>query len=87
MESSVFRRTANPFTLVGYVDVAHATNLPTRCSVTGFFFTLCGGAIAYRSKLQPTVSTGSTKAEFIAALTATKSAKYLHTVLADLGFQ
>ena len=82
-----FPRTANPFTLIGYVDAAHATDLPTRRSVTSTVFTLCGGAIAYRSKLQPTVSTSSTKAEFIAAVAAAKTAKYLRTVLAELGFQ
>ena len=47
---------------------------------------LCGGAIAYRSKLQPTVSTSSTEAEFIAAMAAAKTAKYLRVVLSDLGF-
>jgi hypothetical protein len=86
-ESSVFSRTADPFTLVGYVDAAHATDLPTRRSVTGTVFTLCGGAIAYCFKQQPTVSTSSTEAEFIAAVAAAKTAKYLRTVLADLGFQ
>jgi hypothetical protein len=82
-----FPRASDPFTLIGYVDASHATDLPTRRSVTGTVFTLCGGAIAYRSKLQPTVSTSSTEAEFIAAVAAAKTAKYLRTVLAELGFQ
>jgi hypothetical protein len=45
----------------------------------------CGGAICYRSKLQPTVSTSSTEAEFIAAVTAAKAVKYLRSILSELG--
>jgi hypothetical protein len=72
--------------LVGYVDAAHATDLVSRRSVTGFVFCLAGGAIAYKSKLQATVSTSSTEAEFIAAVHAAKTAKYLRSVLTELGF-
>jgi hypothetical protein len=36
------------------------------------------GETTYRSKLQPTVSTISTKAEFIAAVAAAKTAKYIY---------
>jgi hypothetical protein len=75
----------NPTELLGYVDAAHATDLRTRRSVTGYVITLCGAAICYRSKLQSTVATSSTEAEFIAAVTAAKSIKYLRLVLADLG--
>ena len=75
-----------PLQLVGYVDAAHATDLETRRSVTGFVFCLAGGAIAYKSKLQATVSTSSTEAEFIAAVHAAKVAKYLRSILKELGF-
>jgi hypothetical protein len=81
-----FPRLADPFQLTGYVDAAHATDTVTRRSVTGTVFTLCGGAIAYRSKLQSTVSTSSTEAEFIAAVSAAKTAIYLRSVLNELGF-
>jgi hypothetical protein len=69
--------------LVGYVDAAHAV---TRRSITGILFTLAGGAIAFKSKVQPTVSTSSTEAELIAAVTAPKLAKYFCSVLTELGF-
>ena len=72
--------------LVGYVDAAHATDLKTRRSVTGYVFTMAGGAIAYKSKLQPTVATSSTEAEFCAAVVAAKVAKYLRSVLKELGY-
>jgi hypothetical protein len=76
---------ADRFQLTGYVDAAHANDVSTRRSVTGIVFTLCGGAISYRSKLQPTVSTSSTEAEFIAAVSAAKTALYLRSILHELG--
>jgi Reverse transcriptase (RNA-dependent DNA polymerase) len=81
-----FPTDASPLELVGYVDAAYGTDTSTRRSVTGLAFTLGGGAIAYRSKLQPVVATSSTEAEFIAAVQAAKMAKYLRSVLTDLGF-
>ena len=75
-----------PRQLAGYVDAAHATDLKTRRSITGLVFTFASSAIAFKSKLQPTVATSSTECEFIAAVHAAKIAKYLRTVLADLEF-
>ena len=72
--------------LLCYVDAAHATDLKTRRSVTGYGICYAGGVIAYKSKLQSTCSTSSTEAEFIAAVTAAKTVKYLRTVLHKLGY-
>ena len=72
--------------LFGCVDAAHATDLLNRKSVTGLVFSLAGGAIAYKSKLQACVATSSTEAELYAAVSAAKIAKYLRTVLQELGF-
>ena len=72
--------------LTGYVDTAHATDLHTRRSITGLVFMFGGGPIAYKSKIQPTVSTSSTEAEFIAAVHAAKIAKYLRSILLELGY-
>jgi hypothetical protein len=60
-------------------------DIPTCCSITGLVFCLAGGAIAYKSKLQATVTTSSTEAEFIAAVHAAKLAKYLWSVLLKFG--
>jgi Reverse transcriptase (RNA-dependent DNA polymerase) len=81
-----FPRTSLLLELVGYVDASHATDVLTRRSVTGIVFCLSGGAVAFKSKLQTSVSTSSTEAEFKAAVHAAKLAKYLRFVLADLGF-
>jgi hypothetical protein len=72
--------------LVGFVDAAHAMDLTTRRSVSGLVFCLAGGAVAYKSKLQATIATSSTEAEFIAAVSAAKTAKYLRSVLSELVF-
>ena len=81
-----FPEPEQPTVLAGYVDAAHATDLTTRRSITGLVFMFCGGPIAYKSKLQPTVSTSSTEAEFIAAVHAAKIAKYLRSILLELGY-
>lgn len=76
-----------PFTLFSFVDAAHATDLKTRRSVSGYRFTYGGLVIAFRTKLQTTVTISSAEGELIAAvfLLATKEAKYLRSVLSDLG--
>eukprot|EP00957_Ditylum_brightwellii_P210236 15364714-Ditylum_brightwellii.AAC.1 len=46
-----------------------------------------GTIIAYTAKWQIAVVTSSTKAEFVQAVSAVKIAKYLQTVLNELGIQ
>ena len=82
----VFPQPLDSTTLAGYVDAAHATDMTTRRSITGLAFMLCGGPIAYKSKVQSTVSTSSTEAEFIAAVQAAKIAKYLRSILHELDY-
>ena len=76
----------SPQELVGYVDAAHANDLRNRRSTTGYVFTMAGGAIAYRSTTQGITATSSTEAELYAACTAAKVARYLRTILQELGF-
>ena len=76
----------HPLSLVTYVDSAHATCKKTRRSVTGYGIAMAGGVIAFRSKLQATVATSSTEAEFVAAVQACKTVLYLRSVLKELDF-
>jgi hypothetical protein len=62
---------------VGNLDVAHATDLETRRSVTGYAFCYAGGAVTFKSKLQTTIATSSMEAEFVTGVSAAKVAKYL----------
>jgi len=72
--------------LVGFVDAAHATDLEKWQTITRWVFCYAGAAIAYKSKLQTIITTSSTVAEFVAAVHAAKIARYLCSVLKDLGF-
>ena len=73
--------------LIGFVDAAYANDLAKRRSTTGYVFTYSGGAVVYRSKTQSLTALSSTEAEFIAAVTAAKTAKYIWSVLNELGFK
>jgi hypothetical protein len=48
-------------------------------------FVMAGGAISWESKLQTTVATSSTEAEYMAASDAAKEAVWLRRLLGDLG--
>jgi len=71
--------------LVAFADAAYATDSKTRRSISGYVIVYAGAAIAYKAKMQPTVATSSTEAEFIAAVYTAKAVKHLRTVLHDLG--
>ena len=77
---------STPLTLSCYVDAAHANDLRNRRSTTGYAFMLSGAAISYRVKTQSVTATSSTEAEFIAAVLAAKHAKYLRSIMRELGF-
>ena len=68
------------------MDAAYANDLSKRRSTTGYVFTYSGGAVVYQSKTQSLTVLSSTEAEFIAAVTASKTAKYIRSVLNELGF-
>jgi hypothetical protein len=65
-------------------DAAYAIDLKTRKSASGLSVNYAGGSVAYKSKLQATVATSSTEAEFITAISAAKIIKYLRSILQDL---
>jgi len=67
--------------LEGWVDSDFASEVDARKSTTGFVFTLNGGAVAWSSKLQQTVATSTTEAEYMAASLAVKEALWLKKVL------
>ena len=73
--------------LIGFVDAAYANNLAKRRSTTGCVFTHSGGAVAHRFKTQSLTTLSSTEAEFIAAVTAAKTARHIRLVLTELGFK
>ena len=74
----------NP-TLLGYCDADWASNIDDRRSMTGYVFTLAGGAISWQTKKQPTVALSSVEAEYMAATQATKEAIWFRSFFNELG--
>eukprot|EP00170_Pyropia_yezoensis_P002164 contig_9108_g2168 len=60
--------------LLGYSDTDYAGDVDTRRSTTGYTLVMNGGAISWQSKVQPTVATSTTEAEYIAAAQASREA-------------
>ena len=77
----------NSAQLKGFVDAAHANDLRKRRSTTGLVFTFMGGPVVYQSRTQTVTAGSSTEAEFFAAYSAGKIARYLRALLFELGFE
>ena len=71
--------------LQAYCDADYAGDTDSRKSTTGYVFILNGGAISWASRLQPTVASSTTEAEYIAAATTVKEALWLRKLLPALG--
>lgn len=64
-----------------HVDSDWAGDPNSRRSTTGYLFTLNGGAISWKSSLQPTVSLSSTEAEYRATTEAGQEVVWLRNLL------
>jgi hypothetical protein len=81
-----FPPSTSPFQLRGFVDASHANDLRNCRSTAGYGFLLASGVVAYRCPAQTITATSSTEAEFLAAVEAAKVAKYLRSILHQLGY-
>ncbi|PIL25727.1 hypothetical protein GSI_11477 [Ganoderma sinense ZZ0214-1] len=70
--------------LHSFSDADWGSSMEHRHSISGYVFTLDGGAISWSSKKQNVVALSSTEAEYIALTHATKEAIWLRYVLADV---
>jgi hypothetical protein len=73
-------------TLEAFVDADFGVDPRTGRSVTGFVFLLNGSAVAFTSRLQESVSSSSTQAEYQALSTCIMEGLYLRYIMADFGF-
>jgi hypothetical protein len=69
--------------VVGYGDDDFVGCLDTRKSTTGVVFLLHGGAVAWASRVQPTVASPTTEAEYMAGAAATREALWLKRLLSE----
>lgn len=72
---------------VSHCDADWAGDQSTRRSTTGYVFTLAGGALSWRSRLQPTVALSSTEAEYRAITEAGQELLWLRKMMSRLGFE
>ena len=73
-------------TLHGWTDADWGGDVDDRKSTSGYVYTFAGGAIAWRSKKQATVSLSSTEAEYVAATLAAKEGIWLKAILEEINF-
>ena len=71
--------------VVGYVDSDYAGDLDKRRSISGYIFTMCGGAISWKASLQSIAALSTTEAEYIAATEGVKEATWLRGLAIELG--
>lgn len=79
-----FPRETNETIMHGYSDATWGTDRQHRRSVSGIVFLLAGGAIYYRTRIQPTIALSSTEAEASAMADAGKVALYLRSILEEI---
>ena len=72
--------------LIGYSGADWGGDPDTRRSTTGYVSTFAGGPIAWKSKLQKSSSLSSVEAEYIAACSASREAKWIRLLLAEMEF-
>lgn len=73
--------------VLDYVDSNFAGDLDRRRSVTGFVFTLFGGAVSWKASLQSIVALSTTEAKYIALTEAVKEVKWLRGLVSELGLK
>jgi hypothetical protein len=71
--------------LAAYSDSDWASDPITRWSVTGYFFTLAGGPVTWRSGAQTTVVHSSTEAEYMASSNCSHQMSWIHNIFLELG--
>jgi Reverse transcriptase (RNA-dependent DNA polymerase)/gag-polypeptide of LTR copia-type/Integrase core domain/GAG-pre-integrase domain/Zinc knuckle len=71
----------------GYCDANYGGDEDTGRSTSGYAFVLGGAAIAWSSRLQPTVALSSTESEYMAACHAAKETVWLKELLSEMGYE
>ena len=70
---------------IGYTDSDFQSDADLRKSTSGYFFTLGGATVSWRSIKQSCIAYSTMEAEYVAALEAVKEAVWLRKFLMELG--
>ncbi len=71
--------------LQGWTDSDFMGDSRDTRSTTGMVFTMFGGAVAWQSRLQPTIARSTCEAEYMAAAAGCQEALWLRKILRDIG--
>ena len=71
--------------MTGYTDSSFQSDIDDSKSVSGYVFTLNGGAVSWKSSQKDTVADSTMEAEYIALNEAAKEAVWMRKFLAELG--
>ena len=72
--------------LHGYSDADYAGDITTRKSTSGYIFFMANGPVSWKATRQTVVTLSSTESEYYGLTNASKEAKWLHTLLAELDY-
>ena len=81
-----YRKSSAPTTIQIFSDATWANDCEMK-SVSGNIFLLCGGAISWRAKTQPSIAVSSCDSEYTACYDTAKEAVYTRLLLKELGFK
>eukprot|EP00963_Diacronema_lutheri_P012506 scaffold1797_cov453-Pavlova_lutheri.AAC.1 len=70
--------------ITAYSDADYASDKDNRRSRTGFAIQVLGGLVSWQSKLQPTIATSTTEAEYQAASAAIKESLWIRNLVQQL---
>ena len=85
MGTRTYRSSSAPATIQIFSDATWANDSEMK-SVGGNIFLLCGGAISWRAKTQPSIAVSSCDSEYTACYDTAKEAVYMRLLLQELGF-
>jgi len=71
--------------LKGFTDASFSSDKDDSKSISGYVFTLNGGAVSWKSSKQATVADLTTEAEYIAASEAAKEVVWMKKFISELG--
>lgn len=70
--------------LIGFPDADWGSDIDERKSITGYIFTLYGGAITWCCKKQPTVALSTTEAEYMAVTACIQEHKWVKSFIDEI---
>ena len=74
-----------PLQVNGYTDASFQSDKDDYKSQSGYIFTLCGGAVSWKSSKQETTADSTTESKYIVASEAAKEAVWIKKFITELG--